>query len=400
MRRNKVRKATCIPVRVLKVTAAVGERRERQRHPPSNAPSLALVAPAAAAADVLHGPELAHLATGMSQRRLRLLLALLAFAITAVSAWRHTIKLGILMEGRRNQSEKQRRAWVQDVVWMVNKKTRHHDVHVQVVDFSFLPTLVSTHEQVEGKALKRSLSRKSADIMQAWTTDWSGNDDFMVYGDICNRQSIAIVKHTDRLTGWVSDDEVARRVLHALLTSIGLDNSIVIPESSCPCPETDCVLSSNITSWSSAVLPNCTRILLEQKIKIDGCTSKHSSAAAVMAICGNGIVEAGEECDCTIADAAANAECDCCTTSAKQCNMSQEGKCKPQGLASAEKPGRDPGLDHIPIAVTASVLLLIMAVIALFFTVRHVSQRKIRLSMRSMWSSSTPSSTLSLTVDR
>ena len=366
---------------------------------------------------------------------LLMLLSILLIAIQTVSGYRHTIKLGIRMEGRTADSEAKRRDWVRGIVFAVNQKTRIHDLHIQVVDFVFLSTPPANLATVQAMA-----QGKGVDLMQAWTSRGPTDSGLSeAPGAVCTTNAAAIVKHTEPGIGWLRYDVVAHRVLKSILNSIGI-NASMQAATNCPCtgPPMDCVTSDSIRSFPDAILPMCTRSVLDKRFKNKGCTSKYNSAA-VMSICGNGIREEGEQCDCTVysANTAKDPRGMCRTTNAIQCTVSKVGNCKPpppqkpspepnpvplppvnpepaappadQSSPAPTSPQPEPeapppvhqepqepssgstskpnnstnnGLDIIPIAVTVVVVVIILSGLFLYFVVRRTSRRKTTTSRR------------------
>ena len=323
-------------------------------------------------------------------RRLSLLV-LLSIAVHAVSGYRHTIKLGIRMEGRASQSEQQRRDWVRGIVFAVNQKTRFHDLHIQVVDLAFMSTPPANLAAVQAMA-----QGKAVDLMQAWTSKGpTHGGPTEAPGAVCTSNAAAIIRHIDN-GPWLRYDVVQHRVLRSILNSIGISantdySRCPCPLSECPCPQADCVTSASVSSWSTAVLPNCTRFILDQKFKNRGCTSSHKPAAAVMSVCGNGIREAGEECDCTVHAALTqkHAACLCCTTGAKECQIQDSSDCKkpasdqlpppqpptqqpltPETDKGTPTPNSAAGKTMIYVAIGVVVTVLVLAALVLFLVLR------------------------------
>ena len=133
------------------------------------------------------------------------------------------------------------------------------------------------------------------DFTERFTTSGLGNG--------CQRNghsAIAITSDTS---------ENARNMERALLMDMGIVNS-----AACSCE--NCILNPDSDSF---VIPDCAREVLKKNLQayqLSCLTQEPQVAWTKKAICGNGLVEGNEECDCWAADTECSKSCmeACCTT--------------------------------------------------------------------------------------
>ncbi|XP_029791915.1 disintegrin and metalloproteinase domain-containing protein 15 isoform X11 [Suricata suricatta] len=140
------------------------------------------------------------------------------------------------------------------------------------------------------------------------------------------------------LSGGVNMDHsgsvlgVASSIAHELGHSLGLDHDL--PGSSCPCPgpapAKSCIMEASTDFLPGLNFSNCSRRALEQALLggLGGCLFERLSGLPSMAaVCGNTLVEPGEQCDCGFPDECTDPCCDYFT-----CRLRPGARCASGGL--------------------------------------------------------------------
>lgn len=214
-----------------------------------------------------------------------------------------------------------------------------------------------------------------SDFFQIWTARvFPDTEPHMTkYRTFCQTNQMAILSLRKKDASVKSDEEIAQTVVHSLLTSIG-----VVGQQACQCDRgINCILNRFPSVWS---FPLCARQITEKRLDFP------NSCAAIppnqkyshLPICGNGVREREEECDCFNFNTTCRACCQECkriddcsnTESPVVLNMSTPLHTRTTRPAA--------GVNKMPIIIVSSIALLVLliVIVGLIVLMTRRSKRK------------------------
>jgi hypothetical protein len=254
---------------------------------------------------------------------LLLICSLLSLSVTPVSS-QFVIRMKVVIAGQVNRNINQ--SFVTEVVWHMNHWFRKHNAHIQLMNVTEIPP--QKYSPIPYDIMKKA-DNKFYDLYQVWS---------LINGlpHVTLRNRSCLNKNDDKKPFAIVTIDVSNKYLvmtrsiQSILTSLGLTDD---QQSECKCHvfgellEGVCILNKK-KDVPNLEAPPCFTELLDKKLTGVNCTNPmYGLDRQSIPICGNGIIEDGEECDCFNSDRECNR---CCLLQDKkhECRKSDDESCR------------------------------------------------------------------------
>ncbi|KAI1294159.1 Zinc metalloproteinase-disintegrin-like MTP8 [Halotydeus destructor] len=174
---------------------------------------------------------------------------------------------------------------------------------------------------------------------------------------ICKGQNVATIMYANKYRkSTFTTKQLALTVVHEMAHLMGADH-----DDHCACPEEHCVMAAeecNTESWSQCTMDEITHFA-NLETTPDSCYQRPDSKKSQLMICGNGLVEKSELCDCHHLDTECKACCDMDT-----CRFTQE-TC----VTTLPPPVTKPFFtdSRIKMIQVSGIILLVLIILAVLF---------------------------------
>ncbi|KAI1294208.1 Zinc metalloproteinase-disintegrin-like halysase [Halotydeus destructor] len=228
-----------------------------------------------------------------------------------------------------NSSEDKVNTYLDKIIRDSNKLYKELNVHLMVVG-----RVVETDK---AHMVKRETMSKHLNAMNSYTEEkYAGKDyESLLYftgywfeGEVtgvaywtkvCTDLRAVLVRYQNTATSVFSEKQLVNIAVHEMGHTLGMLHD----ETGCDCPEECCIMLDSVCPARSHHWSSCSRGYLEKYavVTTESCYQRPDSSLSVVPICGNGLVEADEECDCHHHDTTCHACCstDTCKLTAPTC---------------------------------------------------------------------------------
>ncbi|KAI1294162.1 Zinc metalloproteinase-disintegrin-like lachestatin-1 [Halotydeus destructor] len=227
-----------------------------------------------------------------------------------------------------NSSEDKLNTYLDKTIRDANKLYKELNVHLMVVgrvvetDKAHMAKSSNMHAQlpVMNEYTEKKYGGKDYEALVYLTGRWyPGETSGVAYWTkVCTDLRAVLVRYQDTSTTAFSQRQVTNIAVHELGHTLGM-----LHDKGCDCPEWCCLMLESVCNAPSHHWSSCSRDYLEEHavVTTDSCYQRPDSSLSAVPICGNGLVEAGEECDCHHHDTTCHACCspDTCKLTESSC---------------------------------------------------------------------------------
>ncbi|KAI1306090.1 Zinc metalloproteinase-disintegrin-like lachestatin-1 [Halotydeus destructor] len=226
-----------------------------------------------------------------------------------------------------NRSEDKLNNYLDKIIRDSNELYKQLNVHLMVVG-----RVVETDK---AHLAKETTMNKQLDTMNSYTETKYGGKDYesLLYFTgywfegvttgvaywtmVCTDLRAVLIRYLRSPTLAFNAKQVTNIAVHEMGHTLGMLHD----KDGCDCPEECCIMLDSVCPARSHHWSSCSRDYLETYavVTTDSCYQRPDTSLSVVPICGNGLVEAGEECDCHHHDTTCHACCDICRLTQSTC---------------------------------------------------------------------------------
>jgi hypothetical protein len=256
----------------------------------------------------------------------------LMFSLPVVTSIdQHEIKLGIKydLDAHTKFGDKDARLRIKRIIEMANKalaNTRSGIVLVELKTVSFTDSLTGgdIYQDVKRASNSDYWPSEKVDLFQIWTAKSYKNGPILAApGVICGPQAFSLISIVDDKGNILPNGAIAHLFLKGLTINMNMTDKTM----GCKCSSGKCVTNSDSTGEGRNYLsfPYCAKQFMDKKFNESKCTHERNQGKTFFfgeAICGNGVLETSESCECRVGDVNCQQCCrlkDCSQTKAPGC---------------------------------------------------------------------------------